>query len=438
LCRDIEEQIPQVEEADAYQRTPFHQQFPFKLHTRQQRHPESLLAAIAIKMQDFPRVVTVKVSALYEHSMYDFYMVLFEDGERIHQHHRVLGAELEQEGALYQAEGYHRLFNLSVWKSIVDHRHRDSGSSTCRYTIYCFLSDTFPGLPLDDDELVASSTSTTICPCAHAEGHQHEHELTEHESNLGSAQSHIDSTNESTDEHGMLSDLHGVNHPLVSISFKSPAIVCQGLNNSEIVVKFNLVGTVPGFRYRLWVQELVLSAGHLVRQQKTLLVSIFNTGDNEVAISLTLFDERQDMFRLVIGVWDALQGLSSQDAYLGQRELVAPLACSRIELPKGLDSPESLAAFIASPLSRKSNHPHNQGGGGSERISAGHDLLCVLIPFRDGCGWHSKDRSSQLDEFLGYMKQWLTSRGHTNFLFIVSEQSQATHSQKPALFEFLW
>jgi len=421
LCDDIQAGFRHIEEANLHKRTPFHQQLPFKLHARQQRHPESLLAAIVIKMQDFPRVVTFQVSALYEHSMYDFYMELFQDGELIHRHHRVLVAELEQEGALYQAEGYHRIFSLSVWKSIVEHRPA-SGSSTCGYTVYCVLSDTFPGLrTADEDELIASARASKLCPCAHEEL-QHKHE-----SDPGSAQSHVENEIESMDEqHGMLSDLHGVNHPLVTISFKSPSIVCHGFNNSKMVVKFNLLGAVPGFRYRLFVQELAPGAGNLIRQHKTLLVVISNTSANEVAIPLAVFDARQDMFHLIIVVWDALEGLSSQDAYLAYKELVAPFLCARIDV-KGLDGPGSLMTLIAGPPSIESSHsPNERGGGGSEHISAGHDsLLCVLIPFRDGCGWHSKNRSTQLDEFLDYMKRWLIDRGHTNFLFVVSEQSQA-------------
>ena len=61
-------------------------------------------------------------------------------------------------------------------------------------------------------------------------------------------------------------------------------------------------------------------------------------------------------------------------------------------------------------------------------------LLCLVVPFRDGCGWHGKDRLVQLDEYLDYMKQWLIDRGHTHFLFVVSEQSQAGLFNKGLMF----
>ena len=61
-------------------------------------------------------------------------------------------------------------------------------------------------------------------------------------------------------------------------------------------------------------------------------------------------------------------------------------------------------------------------------------LLCIIVPFRDGCGWHGHDRSSQLDFFLAQMTKWLTDRGHTSFRFVVSEQSQRGLFNKGLLF----
>ena len=61
-------------------------------------------------------------------------------------------------------------------------------------------------------------------------------------------------------------------------------------------------------------------------------------------------------------------------------------------------------------------------------------LLCIIVPFRDGCGWHGYDRSSQLDFFLAQMTKWLTDRGHTSFRFVVSEQSQRGLFNKGLLF----
>ena len=61
-------------------------------------------------------------------------------------------------------------------------------------------------------------------------------------------------------------------------------------------------------------------------------------------------------------------------------------------------------------------------------------LLCIIVPFRDGCGWHGHDRSSQLDFFLAQMTKWLNDRGHTSFRFVVSEQSQRGLFNKGLLF----
>jgi len=51
-------------------------------------------------------------------------------------------------------------------------------------------------------------------------------------------------------------------------------------------------------------------------------------------------------------------------------------------------------------------------------------LLCIVVPYRDGCGWNSLDRSFQLTNIIDYLTQWLIARGHSDFLFIVSEQAQ--------------
>ena len=59
-----------------------------------------------------------------------------------------------------------------------------------------------------------------------------------------------------------------------------------------------------------------------------------------------------------------------------------------------------------------------------ERTTA-QPLLCIVVPFRDGCGLHSQDRSHQLEDIIDYLNRWLTARGHLDFLFIVSEQSQS-------------
>ena len=51
-------------------------------------------------------------------------------------------------------------------------------------------------------------------------------------------------------------------------------------------------------------------------------------------------------------------------------------------------------------------------------------LLCIVLPYRDGCGWNSLDRSHQLIKIIDYLTHWLIARGHSDFLFIVSEQAQ--------------
>eukprot|EP00961_Rhodomonas_salina_P045324 609055-Rhodomonas_salina.2 len=61
-------------------------------------------------------------------------------------------------------------------------------------------------------------------------------------------------------------------------------------------------------------------------------------------------------------------------------------------------------------------------------------LLCILVAFRDGCGWNGKGRTAQLDLFVHNMTAWLQDRGHTNFHFLVSEQTQRGLFNKGILF----
>ena len=66
--------------------------------------------------------------------------------------------------------------------------------------------------------------------------------------------------------------------------------------------------------------------------------------------------------------------------------------------------------------------------------TAPQPLLCLVLPFRDGCGLNGFNRTRQLDTFLDYMTDWLQSRGHSEFRFVVSEQSQRGLFNKGLLF----
>ena len=139
-------------------------------------------------------------------------------------------------------------------------------------------------------------------------------------------------------EHGIQSDLH----PLVSIA--SASLTCNVFNRSEMLLKAGLVGAVPGFRYTVEVQEYSLAGA--VRQQQTAVFS-GNESASDWAVSLVLFDERQTRFRLTIGVWDAHEGLASQDAFLAFKDFSAPLSC-HLRAPLGWErEPEQARARSA-------------------------------------------------------------------------------------------
>ena len=111
-----------------------------------------------------------------------------------------------------------------------------------------------------------------------------------------------------------------------------------------MLLKAGLVGAVPGFRYTVEVQEYSLAGA--VRQQQTAVFS-GNESASDWAVSLVLFDERQTRFRLTIGVWDAHEGLASQDAFLAFKDFSAPLSC-HLRAPLGWErEPEQARARSA-------------------------------------------------------------------------------------------
>ena len=91
-----------------------------------------------------------------------------------------------------------------------------------------------------------------------------------------------------------------------------------------------------------------------------------------------------------------------------------------------LESPAIHSWSPSSKLFKYERAKGDQSGNEDAVRDSDHSLVCLIVPFRDGCGLHSlsQNRSGQLDEFLEYMKIWLINSGHKHFLFIVSEQSQ--------------
>mmetsp|Transcript_10124 Transcript_10124/g.23656 ORF Transcript_10124/g.23656 Transcript_10124/m.23656 type:complete len:701 (-) Transcript_10124:159-2261(-) len=83
-----------------------------------------------------------------------------------------------------------------------------------------------------------------------------------------------------------------------------------------------------------------------------------------------------------------------------------------------------MAACLVSTLCMEVGKDHNDSP----------PLLCILVPFRDGCGWQGKGRTAQLDHFVHNMTAWLQARGHNNFRFVVAEQSQKGLFNKGILF----
>lgn len=95
--------------------------------------------------------------------------------------------------------------------------------------------------------------------------------------------------------------LHGPNHPDVSITAGREPL--QHVSASEMELTFTLWGAVPGFSYKILVQEFGLEG--VVLQVKWELFSFAEDACSpEVSLLLRHRNVTQDSFRFVISVWD--------------------------------------------------------------------------------------------------------------------------------------
>jgi hypothetical protein len=76
---------------------------------------------------------------------------------------------------------------------------------------------------------------------------------------------------------------------------------------------------VPGFTYRIVVEEVWAQAPDNINQQRESMDTI--NDNNEVAIRLKMFDVEQAVYRFVIGVRDAHEGLSLEEGLVAKREM---------------------------------------------------------------------------------------------------------------------
>lgn len=113
-------------------------------------------------------------------------------------------------------------------------------------------------------------------------------------------------------------NLHGDSHPFLIIEIGSMPLVYRG-NVGEMELTFGLNGAVPGFEYRIVVQELDLAAR--VRQQKDMVLSINDDSREEIMVILPRIDENQGHFLFAIEIWDVYEGLSSVEAIIARKEL---------------------------------------------------------------------------------------------------------------------
>ena len=82
------------------------------------------------------------------------------------------------------------------------------------------------------------------------------------------------------------SGLHGEHHPPLNIVFQSSPLTCA-TNTAEMLFKFILVGALPGFQYRVYVQDFDANGVSPVRQQEEVMFAMgANASANQVVVIL--------------------------------------------------------------------------------------------------------------------------------------------------------
>ena len=199
-----------------------------------------------------------------------------------------------------------------------------------------------------------------------------------------------------------------------AVRFRTPHIVAGSATELAITA----VGLVQGVTYRLMVS--VARLGNVV-----------HIDESSVTWSREMASASGDVHVFTL----SLPPLSS-----GPHTVAATVQATLLDAAAGTEEEAVLASMVKS-ITDDSNPSGNvalrhEGGTLKAAVAktAPQPLLCLVLPFRDGCGLNGFNRTRQLDTFLNYMTDWLQFRGHTEFRFVVSEQSQRGLFNKGLLF----
>ena len=250
-----------------------------------------------------------------------------------------------------------------------------------------------------------------------------------------SLQAELGADERAEDLRDIAQDFRGDHHPAVSIKFYDPALSyqCDNFGNiKSMEVHAWIEGCEQGLHYRvlmkeeekkIWFEDFALPQG----VSSFRVLAVFHHPEPKVS------------HRFWIALMDTHPGLDEDVRLLGAREAVlkAPSCPSNKELLSFSSRTSELfsTCFPTAALEARSG-PSLQGFASRDAPTEEPvpPQLCIVVPFRDGCGWHGKGRSRQLDYFLRYMTKWLTARGHSSFRFVITEQSQQGLFNKGILF----
>ena len=199
-----------------------------------------------------------------------------------------------------------------------------------------------------------------------------------------------------------------------AVRFRTPHIVAGSATELAVTA----VGLAQGVTYRLMVS--VARGGDVV-----------HIDESSVTWSREMASASGDVHVFTL----SLPPLSS-----GPHTVAATVQATLLDAAAGTEEEAVLASMVKS-ITDDSNPSGNvalrhEGGTLKAAVAktAPQPLLCLVLPFRDGCGLNGFNRTRQLDTFLDYMTDWLQSRGHSEFRFVVSEQSQRGLFNKGLLF----
>ena len=166
-----------------------------------------------------------------------------------------------------------------------------------------------------------------------------------------------------------LTDPHGNYHPAVSIRFDSkPLVLLPTVGTMELT--FQLLGTVPGFTYKVAVQEIDTGDRTVMQHEEVTSGLGHDASSHAVSVTLWTLDPGQETFRFLIAVWDAHEGLAADEALVAQRDLtISPVSVHGEHAP---------AVDFAIRVDEQVMARHRQSGPGSE--GANHANNPALLP----------------------------------------------------------